>query len=139
MSRVPEKDALGTYCEALRNSSANAFAIAVDRFFDPKAQINIFDPFNCMSGAATYVADFLTHLHRAFGHLRRSDYISIDGRYEGGDWVPSLVTPRLPARGVRGLWVADVSIMAAITYANTNAPSMMIGYRSCSIISEDCA
>ena len=32
-------------------------------------------------------------------------------------------------RGVEGLWVADASVMPRITSANTNAPSMAIGWR----------
>lgn len=49
------------------------------------------------------------------------------------------VTPRLLVRGVRGLWAADASIMPAVTSANTNAPSMMIGHRAAEFISEDVA
>ena len=47
------------------------------------------------------------------------------------------VTPRLSVAGVSGLWVADASVMPAVTSANTNAPSMMIGYRAAEFISED--
>ncbi|MDD9908996.1 MAG: GMC family oxidoreductase N-terminal domain-containing protein [Ahrensia sp.] len=38
------------------------------------------------------------------------------------------VSPDLRLRGVNRLWVADASIMPAVTTANTNAPSMMIGH-----------
>lgn len=47
------------------------------------------------------------------------------------------VNPRLAVAGVSGLWVADASVMPAVTSANTNAPSMMIGYRAAQFISED--
>ncbi len=47
------------------------------------------------------------------------------------------VSERLQVRGVDGLWVADASVMPSITTANTNAPSMMIGYRAGAMIAED--
>ena len=49
------------------------------------------------------------------------------------------VSPRLAVVGVGNLWVADASIMPAVTSANTNAPSMMIGYRAGQMIAEDAA
>ncbi|MGB0799692.1 MAG: GMC family oxidoreductase [Planktomarina sp.] len=47
------------------------------------------------------------------------------------------VTPRLAVAGVFGLWVADASVMPAVTSANTNAPSMMIGYRAAEFIEKE--
>ncbi|MEL6700248.1 MAG: GMC family oxidoreductase N-terminal domain-containing protein [Pseudomonadota bacterium] len=47
------------------------------------------------------------------------------------------VTPRLRVEGTRNLWVADASVMPRITSANTNAPSMMIGWRAADFITED--
>ena len=49
------------------------------------------------------------------------------------------VSPRLQVKGVGGLWVADASVMPAVTSANTNAPSMMIGHRAGQMIAEDVA
>lgn len=49
------------------------------------------------------------------------------------------VSPRLAVRGVRGLWVADASVMPSVTSANTNAPSMMIGWKGAEFIAEDAA
>jgi len=51
--------------------------------------------------------------------------------------VTAPVTPRLAVAGVSGLWVADASVMPAVTSANTNAPSMMIGYRAAEFIEKD--
>ncbi len=39
------------------------------------------------------------------------------------------VTPEGRVAGARALWVADASVMPRITSANTNAPSMLIGWR----------
>ena len=49
------------------------------------------------------------------------------------------VTSRLKVEGTEALWVADASIMPAVTSANTNAPSMMIGWKGAEIITEDAA
>lgn len=49
------------------------------------------------------------------------------------------VTPRLQVVGVQNLWVADASVMPAVTSANTNAPSMMIGWKGAEFISKDAA
>ena len=49
------------------------------------------------------------------------------------------VTARLKVRGLERLWVADASVMPAVTSANTNAPSMMIGHRAAAMIAADCA
>ena len=45
-----------------------------------------------------------------------------------GDDAP--LDARLSLRGITGLTVADASVMPKVTSANTNAPSMMIGWRA---------
>lgn len=55
-----------------------------------------------------------------------------------GEGVAPL-TNRLALKGVDGLWVADASVMPQVTSANTNAPSMMIGYRAAQMIAQDAA
>ncbi len=51
----------------------------------------------------------------------------------GGD-VDSVVDPQLRVRGVECLRIADASIMPVVTNGNTNAPTIMIGYKASEII-----
>lgn len=44
--------------------------------------------------------------------------------------IGQVVDPNLKVKGIEGLRVADASVMPHITTSNTNAPSMMIGWRA---------
>ena len=54
-----------------------------------------------------------------------------------GPNADDVVDPRLKYRGIKGLYVADASIMPRLVSGNTNAPSIMIGERCAEFVRAD--
>jgi choline dehydrogenase len=55
----------------------------------------------------------------------------------GPDPASSVVDPRLRVHGVAGLRVCDASVFPTLIAGNTNAPSMMVGWKGAEMILAD--
>ncbi|XP_021966685.1 glucose dehydrogenase [FAD, quinone] isoform X1 [Folsomia candida] len=78
-----------------------------------------------------YYECFLRHLTATTEHQ------SCSVKMGSADDPNAVLDSRLRVRGVKGLRVADASIMPRITNANLNAPVIMIGEKAASMILED--
>lgn len=97
------------------------------------------------------VADVVTEEHSPGRAIADDDYDGLlnwardtattiyhpTGTCKMGSDPMAVVDERLRVRGVKGLRVADASIMPIITSGNTNAPAIMIGEKASDMILED--
>ncbi len=91
-------------------------------------------------GTEVYPGEALTDPAAIADHIRRhcgTAYHPVGTLRMGDGSAP--VTPRLAVKGTQGLWAVDASVMPQVTSANTNAPSMMIGWKGAEFIAEDAA
>jgi len=73
------------------------------------------------------------NLERAVNNESHSLYHPVGTCRMGSD-CDSVVTPELEVRGVRGLRVADASVMPTIIRGHTSAPSILIGAKAADLI-----
>ena len=59
------------------------------------------------------------------------------GTCKMGSGADAVVDDRLRVHGIKGLRVADCSIMPEIVSGNTNAPAIMIGEKASDLVLED--
>ncbi len=75
------------YAESLRHTGN--FSTAISEFFASDATINVVHPFNQLTGANTYLKEFLLPLQDSFRRLYRRDDIFMIGEFEGQKWISS--------------------------------------------------
>jgi choline dehydrogenase len=72
--------------------------------------------------------------YRDFLRKSVSTFFHPVGTAKMGTDAASVVDPQLKVYGVEGLRVADASVFPTITTGNTNAPSIMVGWRAAKLI-----
>ncbi|MEV7008150.1 GMC family oxidoreductase N-terminal domain-containing protein [Streptosporangium sp. NPDC051022] len=73
-------------------------------------------------GLHAYIRETVVTYHHQSGTCK----MGVDGQ--------AVVDPTLRVHGVEGLWVADASIMPAVTTGNTNAPAIMIAEKAAEFV-----
>jgi len=75
---------------------------------------------------------------RAFALKNSTTYYHPTGTCKMGIGSDAVVDPELRVNGVRGLRIADASIMPNVVSGNTNAPAIMIGEKAADMVIQSC-
>lgn len=89
-----------------------------------------------LDGCNQYPKDSNEYLECYVRHMSITLYHPVGTAKMGNDSI-SVVNERLEVKGVKGLRVADASVMPTIVSANTNAATIMIGERVVDFINKD--
>jgi choline dehydrogenase len=113
--------------DAFMHATELCRAIGAGKPFDDIRKAEVLPGPNVKSREA--MLDFLRQSCSTFFHPSGTCKMGVD--------AAAVVDPTLRVHGVRGLRVADASVMPTITSGNTNAPSIMIGWRAADFILAD--
>lgn len=138
-ARSPEPDAppliQPNYLETAEDRQVAADAIRAVRRIMAQPALRRYAPEEFKPGP-----DLVTDedLARAAGEVGTTIFHPVGTAKMGADSDPSAVTDaRLRVRGLKGLRVADASVMPTITSGNTNSPTIMIAEKGAAMILED--
>jgi choline dehydrogenase-like flavoprotein len=110
-----------------------ADAIRITRHIVSRPALAKYHPQEFRPGAEIEGDDALA---RAAGDIGTTIFHPVGTCKMGGDET-AVVDARLRVRGLKGLRVADASVMPTITSGNTNSPTLMIAERAAAMILED--
>ncbi len=121
------------YLTAPGDRQVAAQAIRLTRRICAAPSLARFRPEEYKPGAAIDGEEELAH---AAGDIGTTIFHPV-GTCKMGDDDRAVVDTRLRARGLKGLRIADASVMPTITSGNTNAPTLMIAEKAADMIRED--
>ncbi|MGH3240386.1 MAG: GMC family oxidoreductase [Spirillospora sp.] len=100
---------------------------------DAIVQTGVYDDWGGESDTTTLLKLDRTELEHAVKESI-SSYFHLSGTCRMGDDEDAVVDPHLRVRGVRGLRVADASVMPTVVSCNTNAAAVMIGEKAADLL-----
>ncbi len=121
------------YLAAPKDRQVAADAIRVTRRICTQPALARFEPKEYKPGPEFRSQE---ELEREAGNIGSTIFHPV-GTCKMGEDENAVVDPRLRVHGLRGLRVADASVMPIITSGNTNAPTIMIAEKAADMILED--